>query len=85
MRGGWLTPRLARVFSNFFRLFCSKKQLLWNINIKYDKQPPEGVLTVETGICQIALFVFPLGKIAIVKRLFGVLNDERRDVILIGW
>ena len=56
--------------------------LLLYINVKHSEKTFEAVLTVKAGIYQIAFFVLPFGKTAVVKRLFSILNDERHDVIM---
>ena len=49
------------------------------IHVKKCEDSLEAVLTVKTGIDQIAFFILPFGKGAIVKHLFSVFNDERHD------
>lgn len=41
------------------------------INVKHGEKALEGVLTVKAGIDQIAFFVLPFGKAAVVKRLLA--------------
>ena len=52
------------------------------INVKKCEKTSECVLTVKTGVDQIAFFVLPFGKAAVVKRLFSVFDDERYDAIV---
>ena len=52
------------------------------INVKHGEKALEGVLTVKTGVDQIAFFILPFGKAAVVKRLFRVFDDERYDAIV---
>ena len=65
---------------------CSKEVLhavlSLYINVKHGEKAFEGVLTVKTGIYQIALFILPFGKAAVVKRLFSIFYDERYDAIV---
>ena len=52
------------------------------INVKHGEKALEAVLTVKAGIYQIAFFILPLGKAAVVKRLFRVFDDKWHDVIM---
>ena len=65
---------------------CSKEVLhavlSLYINVKHGEKALEGVLTVKAGIDQIAFFILPLGKAAVVKRLFSIFYDERYDAIV---
>ena len=61
---------------------CCTLFLLLYVNVKHGKKAPECVLTVKTGINQIAFSDLPFGKPAVVKRLFSVFDDERRDAIV---
>ena len=49
------------------------------LNIEHSHQFFECVLSVQTGICQIALFRSPLGESTIIKHLLGVFNNKRHD------
>jgi hypothetical protein len=50
------------------------------LKIKHRQQPLEGILPVETGIREPALFGFPFGQSPVVKSLFAVLDEEGNNV-----
>ena len=50
-------------------------------NIESVQQSRKGILAVQAGVRQIAIFMSPFGKDAIVKALLGILNDEGHYVV----
>lgn len=53
---------------------------MWNV--KHIQQSNECILSVQTGVCQPAFLVSPLGQPAVIESLFAVLNDERDNVVV---
>ena len=51
------------------------------LDIKHEHQLFESILSIETGVGQITFFRFPFRETTVVKHLFGILNEERNNVV----